>query len=124
VKPGKPTVLAAVGAKPVVGLPGNPTSAVIILQAVAAPIFAALAGAMRPVDRVPAKLAEAARSRKGWTWYIPVELKQEGGGWTAHPLPLRSSTVSVISRAEGFIALPEAIEEYSGQTIVIVERFL
>src|SRR5271166_6627588 len=36
VKPGKPTVLAAVGTKPIIGLPGNPTSALVILEAVLA----------------------------------------------------------------------------------------
>ncbi len=35
VKPGKPTVLAAVGTQPVIGLPGNPTSALTILDAIA-----------------------------------------------------------------------------------------
>ncbi|HEY9179189.1 MAG TPA: molybdopterin molybdotransferase MoeA, partial [Candidatus Baltobacteraceae bacterium] len=44
VKPGKPTVLACVGGKPVIGLPGNPASALMILEAVAAPVVAALSG--------------------------------------------------------------------------------
>ncbi|HTU81526.1 MAG TPA: molybdopterin molybdotransferase MoeA, partial [Candidatus Acidoferrales bacterium] len=44
VKPGKPTVLAAIGSKPVIGLPGNPTSSVVILEAVCGPIIAALTG--------------------------------------------------------------------------------
>ena len=55
VKPGKPTVLAAVGSKPVIGLPGNPTSALVILEAVVAPIIAALAGAPLPRDALSAR---------------------------------------------------------------------
>lgn len=124
VKPGKPTVLAAVGDQPVIGLPGNPTSAVVILQAVVAPIIARLCGGEAPMSTVSARLAASARSRPGWTWYVPVELKQEGGAWTAHPLPLRSSTVSLISKAAGFVTLPEAVEELRAESIVTVERFL
>ncbi|MBD5633025.1 MAG: molybdopterin molybdotransferase MoeA, partial [Candidatus Eremiobacteraeota bacterium] len=44
VKPGKPTLLAAVGSKPVIGLPGNPASSLMILEAVVRPIVAALVG--------------------------------------------------------------------------------
>ncbi len=56
VKPGKPTVLACVDGKPVIGLPGNPTSALIILQTVAAPIIAAATGAKVESAKRDAKL--------------------------------------------------------------------
>jgi len=42
VKPGKPTVLAAIGGRPVIGLPGNPTSALTILDAIASHVVRAL----------------------------------------------------------------------------------
>ena len=42
VKPGKPTLFGAHGGKPILGLPGNPMSALFMLEAVAAPIVAAL----------------------------------------------------------------------------------
>jgi len=43
VKPGKPTVLASVDGKPVIGLPGNPASALVVLEAVASAIVGAIA---------------------------------------------------------------------------------
>ncbi len=124
VKPGKPTVLAAAGDRPIIGLPGNPTSAVIILQAIVRPIIEAMCGAAHRVDAIEARLSAAVASHLGWTWYVPVSLKNEGGGWVAHPLPLRSSTVSIIARSDGYIVLPEDVETYSEGTRVAVTRFI
>ncbi len=79
VKPGKPSLLGAIGDKPILGLPGNPTSALMMLEAVFAPIVGALVGARVPTATTTARLAEAARSREGWTWYVPVALRDDGG---------------------------------------------
>ncbi len=124
VKPGKPTVFAAIGTKPVIGLPGNPTSAVLILQAVVRPVVDAMTGAQYIAPTVVARLEARVSSRLGWTWYVPVSLKNEGGDWVAHPLPLRSSTVSIIARSDGYIVLPEDVEAYSEGTRVAVTRFI
>jgi molybdenum cofactor synthesis domain-containing protein len=124
VKPGKPTLLGAHGGKPILGLPGNPTSALMMLEAVAAPIVAALVGAPVEASRVAARLAAPARSRAGWTWYVPVRLQDDGGSPLAHPLPLRSFSVSVAARADGFIIMEERDEELPAGTPVFVHRFL
>lgn len=124
VKPGKPTVLGAIGTQIVIGLPGNPTSAVVILQAVVRPVIEAMTGAPYRVDTVTARLSGPVSSRPGWTWYVPVSLENEGGEWVAHPLPLRSSTVSIIARADGYVILPEDVETYPGGTRVQVTRFI
>jgi molybdenum cofactor synthesis domain-containing protein len=124
VKPGKPTVLAALGSKPVIGLPGNPTSALVILEAVAAPIIGALAGAPVLFASVEATLAAPASSRKGWTWFVPAKLEAGETGWVAHPLQLRSSRVSLTSQADGYIVLPEATEELATGSHVTVHRFV
>ncbi len=124
VKPGKPTLFGAEGAKPILGLPGNPTSALMMLEAVAAPIVAALVGAPIEAPRVSARLAAPARSRQGWTWYVPVRLQDDAGGPSAHPLELRSFSVSVTARADGYIIMEERDEEWPAGTAVTVHRFL
>jgi molybdopterin molybdotransferase len=124
VKPGKPTLFGANGTKPILGLPGNPTSALLILEAVAAPIVAALVGAPLAASSLPARLAEPARSRMNWTWYVPVRLQDDGGVPLAHPLPLRSFSVSLTARADGYIVLAEREEECPAGTPVTVYRFL
>ena len=124
VKPGKPTVLAAAGGKPVIGLPGNPTSALMILEAVAAPVIAALTGAELPRAFLTARLGTPARARAGWTWYVPVALQNDGATPAAHPLPLRSSSVSLPARAGGYIVVEGDGAEMPAGTLVTVFRFL
>jgi molybdenum cofactor synthesis domain-containing protein len=121
VKPGKPTVLAALGAHPVIGLPGNPTSALTILDAVAAPILRALTGE-RAGERpgIAAVAAEPFVGRAGWTWYVPAIV--EAG--TARPLALRSSHTSLLARADGYVVVgPESARIESGAPLRVV-RFL
>ncbi|HEX8805596.1 MAG TPA: gephyrin-like molybdotransferase Glp [Candidatus Aquilonibacter sp.] len=125
VKPGKPTVLAAVGAKPVIGLPGNPTSAVVILEAVVAPLIGALAGAPIALDVIPALLGAGVHTRKGWTWFVPVRLEPvTEGAWVAQPLPVRSSMVSLTAQADGYIVVPEETEDLDVGSRVSVHRFI
>jgi molybdopterin molybdotransferase len=123
-RPGKPSLLGAVGGKPILGLPGNPTSALVVLEAVAAPIVGALVGAKVPTMTTVARLAQPARSRAGWTWYVPVTLRDDGGTLLAHPLPLRSFSVSLTARADGYIVMEERDDEWPAGILVTVHRFL
>jgi molybdopterin molybdotransferase len=118
VKPGKPTVLGAVGTKPVVGLPGNPTSALTILDAIASAVFRALTGqtdARRAT--VAATAAEPFPGRAGWTWYVPAVLD----GLTARPLALRSSHTSLLARADGYVVVgPQRPGVEEGEPVSVV----
>ena len=121
VKPGKPAVLAAIGAKPVIGLPGNPTSALTILDAVAAPIFRALSGEHAGERAaIATHAAEPFAGREGWTWYVPALVGADG----ARPLVLRSAHTSLLARAAGYVVVgphPGGIE--AGAPVRVV-RFL
>lgn len=123
VKPGKPTVLASADGKPVIGLPGNPASALVILEAVAAPIVAAMTGAQLAAPIVSAHLASPLRKRAGWTWFVPVRLEQTPSGMLAHPLEIRSSSVSLLARASGYVTVDETLESLPAQAPVPVQRF-
>jgi molybdenum cofactor synthesis domain-containing protein len=121
VKPGKPAVLAAIGARPVIGLPGNPTSALTILDAVAAPIFHALSGEHAPERASLGALAAVPFvGREGWTWYVPAVV--EDG--RARPLVLRSAHTSLLARADGYVVVgPQPARIESGAPLRVV-RFL
>jgi molybdopterin molybdotransferase len=121
VKPGKPTVLAAIGTQPVIGLPGNPTSALTILDAIASHLIRALTGetgSRRTI--VGAVAAEPFRGRAGWTWYVPAVLD----GAAARPLVLRSSHTSLLARADGYVVVgPEPAVIEAGAPVGVV-RYL
>jgi len=124
IKPGKPTVLGASGSKPVIGLPGNPVSALIVLEAVVGPLIARLTGAAPRATRVEAILAAPLRGRAGWTNYVPVALEDEGARVAAHPLALHSSLVSLPARASGYCEVGEDDAPLEAGTRVTVRRFL
>lgn len=108
VRPGKPTVLAAIGAKPVIGLPGNPTSALMIFRNIVAPILRGLTGeVLRPAASSLAEAAVPIRGRAGWTVFVPVRITADGARRVVTPLALHSSHTSLLARADGFVVLSE-----------------
>lgn len=106
-KPGKPLCLAVAGGKPVVVLPGFPTSAVFTFQEFVAPVLRRLAGwpaAARPT--VPATVPVALASERGRTEYVMVALTQSDEGLlVAHPVFKSSGAISAFAQADGFVAI-------------------
>jgi len=123
VRPGKPTVLASIAGKPVIGLPGNPTSALLILEAVVSPILAELTGSASRQSEIRAEAAHHYKKRAGWTWFVPVRLEEPPGRCVAHLLEIRSSAASLLARANGYAVLGEAIESVHVGEIVSVRNF-
>ncbi len=110
-KPGKPVVLAVSNRKPVVVLPGFPTSAVFTFHEFVAPWIRARAGL--PTDRareVDATLPRAVVSEHGRTEYDLVHLVETDKGLVAYPLGKGSGSVTTFSRADGLYAIPEEVE--------------
>jgi putative molybdopterin biosynthesis protein len=111
-KPGKPICLAAQGKKPVVILPGFPTSAVFTFHEFVAPVLRELAGL--PRDRreaVPARLALRAVSERGRIEYLLVGLvTRPEGGLSAYPMGKGSGSVTAFSRADGFVRIARNTE--------------
>jgi len=108
VRPGKPTVLGALEGKPVIGLPGNPTSALTIFLTIAAPILRGITGEEpRPSARAVARCGTAIEGRPGWTWFVPVVLSAQGNEVIVRPLGIHSSHTSLLARADGFVVLTE-----------------
>ena len=124
VKPGKPTLLGAVGPKPVIGLPGNPTSSLMIFEAIVSPIVYALTGERASAPAcVEAIASEAFVGREGWTWYVPARLQSRGGTLEAQPLPLRSAHTSLLARAFGYAIVGEQPARIEAGARVAVYRF-
>lgn len=105
VKPGKPTLLAECDGVPVIGLPGNPLSALVVFRLVGAPLVWRLAGCATPPPEpsVTASLTREVPSEAGRRDVVQVQL--DGG--QAEPLFGASALLSVLTRADGYLVVPE-----------------
>jgi molybdopterin molybdotransferase len=106
VKPGKPTLLADCGGVPLVGLPGNPRSALVVFRLVGVPLVRTVAGitAPPPEPAVRARLGRDVPSAAGRLDVVQVAL-QDG---VATPLFGSSALLGPMVRADGWLHVPEA----------------
>ena len=106
-KPGKPTILGVAQGKPVVGLPGNPVSALVNTQWLVVPALERLQGAeARPWPRWRAVLANHAPSEAGREEWIPVHLREEDGRLWADVVFYKSNLIFRLVAADGLIRVP------------------
>jgi molybdopterin molybdotransferase len=103
VKPGKPTVIAVVEGKPVIGLPGHPVSAMVIFELIVRPIISMLLG--RPENygglKVKARISRNISSAAGRQDFIRVCLEDREGELWAVPILGKSGLISNMIEAEG-----------------------
>jgi putative molybdopterin biosynthesis protein len=110
-KPGKPILLAVVAGRPVVVLPGFPTSAVFTFHEFVAPLLRRLAGRTDEEGAVVEAVAPLRiNSEAGRTEYVLVDLVKGKAGLAAYPLGAGSGSVTAFGRADGFLRIPAATE--------------
>ncbi|MGQ0548585.1 MAG: molybdopterin molybdotransferase MoeA [Armatimonadota bacterium] len=115
VRPGKPTVLAAAGDIPVIGLPGNPVSALVIFDLFARPVLDAFLGidpASRPWGLVRARLTTALPGAGAREDYRRVRLEARADGLWASPQPAGSQILTSLARADGIVVVPASSTGY------------
>ncbi len=105
-KPGKPLCLAAIDGKPLVVLPGFPTSAIFTFHAFVAPIIHARAGLPQEAARtIEATVPVPVTSELGRQEFVLVALAEGDDGAVAFPTAKGSGSVTSFSQADGFIAI-------------------
>jgi putative molybdopterin biosynthesis protein len=114
-KPGKPLCVAVTAGKPVVVLPGFPTSAIFTFHEFVAPVIQAFAGLpSEHRDTVPATLPMRLSSERGRTEFAMVSLvrraEADGGGLAASPVAKGSGSVTTFGQADGFIVIDQHVE--------------
>ena len=108
VRPGKPTILANCQGKVVIGLPGNPVSALVIARLFLKPMIerhlGIPAGGTPPV--IYARLSVNLASQAGREDWVPVRLIPEPGGLKAEPVFSKSNLIFSLVRADGLVRVP------------------
>jgi putative molybdopterin biosynthesis protein len=122
IKPGKPLCLAVTERKPVVILPGFPTSAIFTFHQFVAPMLRLLAGMPEETqEQVQAELPMRVSSERGRTEFLMVGLLRTQRGFAAYPMGKNSGAVTAFSNADGFIRIPAQTEQLAAGTPVTVQ---
>jgi putative molybdopterin biosynthesis protein len=111
-KPGKPICLAVTHGKPVIILPGFPTSAIFTFHEFVAPVIRAFVGSVPETrDTAEAILPVSVSSERGRTEYVMVSLiRRADGGLAAYPTAKGSGAVTAFGQADGFFTIASQTE--------------
>ena len=124
-RPGKPAILGLCDGKPVIGLPGNPVSAMVVSSLVVRPTVYRLMGCIHPppLTERAAVLAQDVPSAPGREDYVPVRLAQSNDGtMKAHPVWGKSGFIFTLVNADGMVRVPaDAGGIYAGEPVQVRE---
>jgi molybdopterin molybdotransferase len=125
-KPGKPLAFGQIQGVPLLGLPGNPVSAMVSFELFARPAILKMLGAgewRRPI--VEAVLVDGVREKDDRRHYLRVRLEEEAGEWRAHLTGEQGSGIlSSMTEADGLAIIPEdwsAAPAGSRVTVLLLE---
>jgi molybdenum cofactor synthesis domain-containing protein len=105
-KPGKPLCLAVCDGKPVVILPGFPTSAMFTFHDMVVPVLRRMAGLPPRSDaKVTAKIPVRIASEIGRTEFVMVSLVEGSDGLIAYPTGKGSGAITSFAQADGFLRI-------------------
>lgn len=139
-RPGKPTILAVCAGKAVIGLPGNPVSALVNGYLFVVPVIEKLLGATpRPQATVMARLTVNLPSQAGREDWWPVSLiesrkskvegrdsiienrKSEIVNYKAEPIFGKSNLIFTLANADGLLRIPpDATGLSAGEMVEVV----
>lgn len=121
IRPGKPTLLADCGGVPVIGLPGNPRSALVVFRLIGMPLVRQVGGCTDPPAEptVRATLERDLPSATGRLDVVQVRLRDG----VATPLFGLSALLSVLTEADGYLVIPEDATGLDSGTEVDVTRY-
>lgn len=113
--PGKPTILARVGGKPVLGLPGQVTSAQVVMLVFGQPLLRHLGGERGAFDASGRVLRRAVlgsnlSSKPGREDYVRVRLEERDGRLTAMPRLGKSGLLRTMLDADGLLRIDASLE--------------
>ncbi|MGO8999582.1 MAG: gephyrin-like molybdotransferase Glp [Polyangiaceae bacterium] len=128
IKPGKPLVLGRRGRSIVIGLPGNPASAMITFALFGLPLLRAMQGDRSPLaPRRRARCSGFTRAEPGRTEFVRVTLLRgaDGDFWATPLVNQASGAASSLAHADALLVVPAdatRIERGEGCDILLLEE--
>jgi len=120
ISPGKPTIIGTIGNKPVVGLPGHISSALVVAEVFLRDLIGRLSGLdtgeARTFCTVMATISRNVESVSGRDDYVRVRLTQRDGKFIAEPIFGKSALISPLVQGDGLLRIPRNKEGvYEGE---------
>ncbi len=106
IKPGKPVVIGVIKDVPIIGLPGNPTSALMIFNEFVAPLIRKALGADSELKKIEKGTMGTEFRSEGRQQLLPVGLIRG----RVYPADKGSGAITSLSGADGFIEIPSSTE--------------
>jgi molybdopterin molybdotransferase len=124
IRPGKPTILADLDGKPLLGLPGHPASAAVVMLVLGRPLLLHLAGLSAAEEPwqgvVQATLSRNLAGAGGREDFVRVRLRQEGDILRADPILGPSALLSPMVTSHGLVSIPLGVEGlFKGETVQV-----
>ncbi len=122
ISPGKPTALGIIKGKPVVCMPGYPVAGIVALHFFARSALRKLGNLPDTTDRVVrAVLSEKIPGRTGFKTFARVKIENTIYHKAIPLATSRAGILSSVSKADGFVIIPENVEGYSaGEEVDVV----
>lgn len=122
IKPGKPAILGKVYNKPVIGIPGYPVSAWVVMENIVKPVVLSL-NHRKVNDRlkVKATITKRVMSSLKFEEFIRVNVGYVDGKFIATPLKRGAGTITTLVNADGVIRIPQNYEGINEGDTVYVE---
>ncbi len=115
IKPGKPTILAQIDHKPVLGVPGYPVSAYLVFEKFVKPFLSAQ---KRP--QIEAKITRNLVSGLKHSEFIRVSLAKIDGEYLATPLERGAASIMSLVKADGLATIERNVEGIEqGQSLAV-----
>jgi putative molybdopterin biosynthesis protein len=123
-KPGKPLCLAVCDGKPVIILPGFPTSAMFTFHDMIVPVLRRMAALPPRSDaKVTAKIPVRIASELGRTEFVMVSLVEGTEGLIAYPTGKGSGTITSFAQADGFLKIGALADQMPSSTEAEITLF-
>lgn len=126
IRPGMPTALAVVKGKPIIILPGNPVAAMLGFEVFGRPLVSRMLGLKQTESRhkLKARVTRRIATTLGRRNFVRVRVFSQNDEFLAEPISARgSSLISTMTKANGYVIVPENVEGLEEGEIITVQMF-
>ncbi len=122
IKPGKPTILAKINNKPVIGIPGYPVSAFLVFDLFVKPLILKMSGLkINSRNKLKCRLTRNIVSSLKNAEYVRMNIGYVNNEFVATPLEKGAAQIMSLVKADGLLYIDKNSEGYNEGSIVDIE---